>query len=401
VDQGWTAVFELVLWSSLGLLFYTYLGYPLMLAFWARRGSQPVSKGSVAPAVTIVIAARNEADRLPARIQNCLTQSYPADRLDVVVVSDGSEDGTERIVAGLASARVTLVVLPKRQGKAAALNAGVAAARGEIIVFADARQRFAPSAVSELVAHFHDPRVGAVSGELALEADPRRSGADGVGLYWRIEKWIRRQEGAVDSVVGATGAIYAIRRQLFQPLPPGAILDDVLLPMRIAMGGHRVTFEPRALAYDRVEADYRAEFNRKVRTLAGNYQALRLCPDLIDPRRNRLFLQYVSHKLTRLAAPFALIAALLANLAVMHGAYGYLLAAQLTGYAMAAAGWGFNRVGLRERWTAAAYTFCLLNIAALMGAVQFLRGSMTTALWDQAGARRPIPESSPSQPQAL
>lgn len=401
MDQGWAAVFESVLWSSLGLLFYTYLGYPLLLALWARRGSRPVSKGSVAPAVTIVIAARNEADRLPARIQNCLTQAYPADRLDIVVVSDGSEDRTESAVAGVGSSRVTLVVLPKRQGKAAALNAGVAAARGEIVVFADARQRFAPAAVSELVAHFHDPRVGAVSGELALEADPRRPGADGVGLYWRIEKWIRRQEGTVDSVVGATGAIYAIRRQLFQPLPPGAILDDVLLPMRIAMGGHRVTFEPRALAYDRVEADYRAEFNRKVRTLAGNYQALRLCPDLVDPRRNRLFLQYVSHKLTRLAAPFALIAALLANLAVMHGAYGYLLAAQLTGYAMAAMGWGLNRVGLRERWTAAAYTFCLLNIAALMGAVQFLRGSMTTALWDQAGARRPIPESSPSQPQAL
>lgn len=401
MDQSWAALWEAVLWSSLGLLFYTYLGYPLVLALWARGRSRPVSKGAVTPPVTIVIAARNEADRLPARLQNCLAQAYPADRLDVVVVSDGSEDETERVIAGLGSSRVTLVVLPKRQGKAAALNAGVAAARGEIVVFADARQRFAPSAVPELVAHFHDPRVGAVSGELALEADPQRPGADGVGLYWRVEKWIRRQEGAVDSVVGATGAIYAIRRHLFQPLPAGAILDDVLLPMRIAMAGHRVTFEPRALAYDRVEADYRAEFNRKVRTLAGNYQALRLCPDLIDPRRNRLFIQYVSHKLTRLAAPFALMAALLANLAVADGVYAYLLAAQLTGYAMAAAGWGLSRAGIRERWTAAAYTFCLLNIAALMGAVQFLRGSMTTALWDKAGARRPITEPSPSQPQAL
>lgn len=401
MDETLTVAIQMAMWSSLAALFYTYLGYPVLLALWSLRGAKPVAKGPGTPAVTIVIAARNEADRLAGRIANCLAQDYPPDRLDVVVVSDGSEDQTARVVGECGSGRVTLVALPQRQGKAAALNAGVAAARGEIIVFADARQRFAPAAVAELVAHFHDPEVGAVTGELALEADRGRPGADGVGLYWRIEKWIRRQEGAVDSVIGATGAIYAIRRSLFEPLPPGTILDDVLLPMRIAMQGHRVTFEARAQAFDRVEADYRAEFNRKVRTLAGNYQALRLCPELLDPRRNRLFVQYLSHKVARLAAPFALLALLVANLAHTEGAYRFLLTAQLTGYAMAAAGWGLSRVGIRERWTAAAYTFCLLNAAALVGAVQFLRGSMTTALWDKAGARRPMAEPSPSQPQVL
>jgi len=391
----------MVVWSTLALLFYTYLGYPLLLALWNLRGARPVAKGRIAPPVTIVIAARNEADRLPARITNCLAQDYPAEQLDVVVVSDGSEDETARVVAACGAGRVTLVALPQRQGKAAALNAGVAAARGEIVVFADARQRFAATAVTELAAHFHDPQVGAVTGELALERAAGRPGADGVGLYWRFETWIRRQEGAVDSVVGATGAIYAIRRALFEPLPAGTILDDLLLPMRIALRGYRVTFEPRALAVDRVEADYRAEFNRKVRTLAGNYQALRLCPDLLRPGRNRLFVQYVSHKVARLAAPFALLALLFANLALTEGAYLYLLSAQVTGYAMAVAGWGLNRMGVRERWTTAAYTFCLLNAAALVGAVQFLRGSMTTALWDKAGARRPMTEPNPSQPQAL
>jgi len=376
------SLLELILWGSLLFLGYTYLGYPLILALWSWLGRRPVVRRPVTPKVTIVIAAWNETERLAARIENCLHQEYPAELLDIVVVSDGSTDHTETVVRQFDSRRVRLMKLASRNGKAAALNCGVAAASGEIIVFADTRQRFAPDAVARLVSNFGDPDVGAVSGELVLGSSLGREGTDGVGLYWRIEKWIRQKEGEIDSVIGATGAIYAIWRELFRPLPPGAILDDVLVPMRIAMRGYRVVFEQRALAFDRLTESYRSEFRRKVRTLAGNYQAISLCPDLITPWRNRLFFQYVSHKLCRLVAPFALIALLLCNVALMEGWLSYLLVAQAVGYGLALAGWGLARLGVRERWTSAAFAFCFLNYAALIGAIRFARRDHT--LWRKA-----------------
>ena len=376
------SLLELILWGSLLFLGYTYLGYPVILALWSWLGRKPVVRRPVTPKVTIVIAAWNETERLAARIENCLHQEYPAELLDIVVVSDGSTDHTETVVRRFDSRRVRLMKLASRNGKAAALNWGVAAASGEIIVFADTRQRFAPDAVARLVSNFGDPDVGAVSGELVLGSSLGREGTDGVGLYWRIEKWIRQKEGEIDSVIGATGAIYAIWRELFRPLPPGAILDDVLVPMRIAMRGYRVVFEQRALAFDRLTESYRSEFRRKVRTLAGNYQAISLCPDLITPWRNRLFFQYVSHKLCRLVAPFALIALLLCNVALMEGWLSYLLVAQAVGYGLALAGWGLARLGVRERWTSAAFAFCFLNYAALIGAIRFARRDH--ALWRKA-----------------
>ena len=369
--------------TCLAILFYTYAGYPLVLLLWASKKRGPVGKAPITPRVTVVIAAWNEGKRVSARIENCLQQHYPFDRLDVVVVSDGSIDDTAIRVRGYDPARVTLVELETRMGKAVALNCGVAAARGEIIVFADARQAFCPTAVAELVANFADPRVGAVSGELILETAPGVEGTDGVGLYWRIEKWIRQKEAAIDSIVGATGAIYAIRRSLFEPLPPGTILDDLLTPMRIALRGYRIVFEKGALAYDRVVNDYRSEFKRKVRTLAGNYQVVSLCPRLVQPWANRLFVQFVSHKLCRLAAPVALLGLFVSNLVHLGGWYTAAFAAQLIGYMMALAGWALTRIGIRERLTTAAFTFCLLNYAALVGAVHFFKASRVR--WEKAG----------------
>lgn len=383
MTHGYEIWLEAALWGSLIGLFYTYLGYPLLLALWSARETKAVTRQPITPMVSIVIAARNEGRRLPARIKNCLEQQYPDAQLDIVVVSDGPpDDDTRAAIRKFDPSRVTLIGLDMRRGKAMALNAGVLAAKGAIVVFTDARQRFALNAVAELVSNFADPLVGAVSGELILETPPGRPGADGIGLYWRIEKWIRRKESAIDSVVGTTGAIYAIRRELFQPLPEGTILDDVVIPMRIAMQGYRVVFEPRAQAFDLVEAHYRTEFNRKVRTLAGNYQAIRLCPALMNPWRNRIFLQFVSHKVWRLAAPFSLMALFVTNLTLLGGWHSHLFAAQVAGYGMAIIGWRLNRRGIRERWTTAAYTFCLLNIAALVGAIRFVRGDVGAGLWD-------------------
>lgn len=373
---------DVVFFSFLFLVFHTYVGYPLMLTVWGLKKRCTLVRVYGTPRVTIVIAAWNEARHIAARIENCLQQVYPQEMLEIVVVSDGSTDETSAIVKSFELRGVSLVELETRMGKAVALNVGVAAAHGEIVVFADARQSFSSTAVRELVANFADASVGAVSGELILESNTSSTTAEGVGLYWTIEKWIRQKEAAIDSIVGATGAIYAIRRDLFEALPPGTILDDLLTPMRIVMRGYRVVFEGRALAFDRVAHDYSSEFKRKVRTLAGNYQAISLCPRLMKPWANRIFLQFVSHKVFRLIAPIALVGLFITNAVHLGGWYTVFMALQITGYSLAMVGWWLNRVGVRERLTGAAFTFCLLNYASLMGAVQFLRAEVVQ--WEKA-----------------
>ena len=356
-----------VFWLSALTIAYVYAGYPVLLACWARwrpmPAPRPAAPADDLPTVSIVIAARNEAARLPARIENLLALDYPADRRQIIVVSDGSSDDTLRVLAAFGPAVETVAAPPR--GKAASLNAAVARATGTILVFADARQMFAPDAVRELVAPFTDPAVGGVTGELLLDCEAsevagRRAGierrrlwidrrsredrgpgrrldldrrgrlvstvADGVGLYWTYEKRLRRWESCVGSTLGATGAIYALRRTLFRPLPDRAILDDVLTPMRAVMAGYRVVFSERAFAFDRTAADADAEQRRKVRTLAGNVQILGLEPRLLVPVLNPVWLQYVSHKLGRLIVPYALLSLFAASVALSEQAAVYTLA---------------------------------------------------------------------------
>jgi len=325
-------------WVSAFLVAYIYVGYPLLLAVWARlRPADGPRSATVEPHglpyVSVVLAARNEGHQLRRRLDNLLSQDYPADRFEIVVVSDGSTDDTPRVAARYAP-RVRYLPLP-RGGKALALNAGVREARHPILVFADARQRFAADALRRLVAPFADPRIGGVSGELHLgteaeggrRGEPRDEGVgEGVGLYWEYEKWIRRKESAVASVVGTTGAIYALRRAAWRDLPSNAILDDVLTPMRAVLMGYRVVFEPAARAFDMTPADAEVERRRKTRTLAGNYQLLRLEPRLFVPGLNPVWLQFVSHKIGRLVVPYALVALLVSNSALASAGPLYSLA---------------------------------------------------------------------------
>ncbi len=374
-------VCEAGLWVALCIVAYAYIGYPLLLMLWSRMKYRPILRSAIYPSVSVVIAARNESSRLAARVENCLQLYYPSDRLEVIVVSDGSTDETEHTIRRLDSARVCLVVLDRQMGKAAALNAGVAMATGDILLFTDARQRFAPDALMRLVSHFADPTVGAVTGELMLE-DNGQGNTEGVGLYWKIEKAIRSMESAIDSVVGVTGAVYAMRTHLYKPLRNGTILDDLVNPMGIVMDGYRVVLDRQAVAFDQLTSDYRHEFRRKVRTLAGNLQALAWNPAWLNPLKNRMFFQLISHKVSRLVAPFALVTAFILNLVVLQSGYVYLFAAQVVGYILALIGWGLAVVGVRERVTGAAFSFCLLNCAAVVGAIRFISGSQN--LWRKA-----------------
>ena len=336
---------ETVFWASILFIVYVYAGYPVLLAIWAAIASRAVAgrrSSPEHPTVSVVIAARNESHRLPGRIRNLLEQEYPRS-LEIIVVSDGSTDGTAAAVAPFRD-RIRLIELP-RGGKPRALNAGVAAAHGDIVVFADARQRFAPNAIAALTSNFDDPMVGGVTGELVLDGEADHSledssVAEGVGLYWKYEKWLRRCESRVWSTLGATGAIYAIRRSMWQPIPPQTLLDDVLAPMRIVLAGKRVVFDGQARAYDRVAASGADEARRKTRTLAGNYQIIGLEPRLLIPFINPVWVQYVSHKLGRLIVPWCLALALIVNIPLAFGSWLYRLAlmVQLCFYGLALIG---------------------------------------------------------------
>ena len=338
---------DTVFWVAAGVVVYTYLGYPALLAAWARVRPRPhAADDRFTPGVSIVIAARNEAARLPGRLENLLALDYPAGRLEIVVAINGSTDRSAQAVgryltpSGAAAVRMVVVEVP---GKAGALNAGVAAARHGVIVFADARQRFARDTVRRLVRNLADPAVGAVSGELVLDCEQHggtSSIGEGLGAYWRYEKALRRRESRVDSTLGATGAVYALRREYWRALPADTLLDDVLAPMRVVLAGGRVVFDETARAFDTAPPDARAESRRKIRTLAGNYQLLALEPRLLLPWDNRVWLQFWSHKLARLVVPFALLALLTASamLASSHAVYAAALGGQVLFYLLALRG---------------------------------------------------------------
>lgn len=325
-------------WLSIALVLYVYAGYPLLLALLCRRWSRPVRKQAIEPAVTIIIAAYNEYERIERKLRNCLDLDYPRPKLQIVVSLDGPTDGTEFVVWKYARHGVEMVHSKQHRGKPGAINDGMRRATGDIVIFADTRQTFQPDAIRRLVENFADPQVGAVSGELMLAAGADAEASTDIGLYWKYEKSIRAMESRLHSVVGATGAIYAIRRELFTDLPTDALLDDVLTPMRIVLGGKRVVFEPEAKAFDKVSCCSQAEFARKVRTLAGNYQLLALMPQLIAPIRNPVFWQFCSHKIGRLIAPYLLIAIFVSNMMSLGGVYTWLFACQCLWYAFALIG---------------------------------------------------------------
>jgi cellulose synthase/poly-beta-1,6-N-acetylglucosamine synthase-like glycosyltransferase len=304
--------------------------------------------------------------------------------LEIVVASDGSTDGTAERARGYVDGGVRVIEFDARRGKPAVLNDVVPNLRAEIVVLADARQSFEVGTLRALVAPFGDQRVGAVSGELILtEAAEVPGSTQGVSFYWRYEKLIRRSESQVDSTVGATGAIYAIRRALFEAIPEDTILDDVVIPMRIARQGYRVLFDPHARAFDRVAPSSQAELTRKVRTLAGNFQLFTRERWLLNPFRNRLWFQTLSHKGLRLLAPLLQGTALATNLFLASSpGYRTLLAAQALFYATALGGYALRNTNWKHPVLALPYTVCLFSWATVVGFFRFATGQQRVT-WEK------------------
>jgi cellulose synthase/poly-beta-1,6-N-acetylglucosamine synthase-like glycosyltransferase len=373
-----------VFWAAAGVIAYAYVGYPLLLwvrSWWSPR---PVMRGTDTPPVSAVMVVRNEEAAIGPKLENLLTLDYPPGQLEVVVVSDGSTDGTVAVLAEFAGRglRVRTVVKAESRGKAAGLNDAIGAARGEVLLFTDARQPIEPGALRLLIENFGDPEVGAASGELMLGDPATGETGRGMGLYWRIEKKIRELESASGSVAGATGAIYCARRALFDPrldpLPEGTILDDVLLPMQVVRRGSRVIFDSRARAWDSPDLGSSREFARKVRTLSGNYQLLQLAPWLLGSG-NAIRFEFISHKLLRLVVPFALVALLVASICLPAPFYRVALFAQLAFYALSLVALGGLKIGPLSRLADPARTFVVLNSAAVVAFVNFVTGRK--AVW--------------------
>jgi cellulose synthase/poly-beta-1,6-N-acetylglucosamine synthase-like glycosyltransferase len=368
--------------ASLGLVVYVLAGYPVLLAQYARRFPKPIKKAPFYPRVSVIVPVRDGARWVEAKIRSLLASDYPPELLNVLIVSDGSRDSTEELVANYPDPRVALLSLP-HAGKAIAVNRGLAQATGDIIVLTDVRQEFEPSAISKLVACFADPHVGVVTGELIIREGNSLEEYQ-TGLYWRYEKWIRRNLNRIDAMLGATGSIYAIRRELAQPIPPGTLLDDVYLPFAIAFQGHRIYFEDDAKAFD-LPTSLHSEFWRKVRTQAGVYQILFHFPGLLWPG-NRRFLHFASHKFGRLLLPFALLTAFLSSFA-LPSPYNWLaISVQAAFYALALLDPLVPEGLAVKRLTAVVRAFTVLVAAAACAVVVFFLPA--NRLWKETRVER-------------
>lgn len=362
-------------------LVVTWLAYPAAVAVIARLMRRSVVPPLASlPSATCVLAAREQPARIEGRVRSWLSSDYPGP-LDVVVALDPSSTDRWAPPPDLAD-RVQVVTGDDPGGKCANLNAGVRSARGEILIMGDAHQAFAPDAIRRLVARFGDPRIGAVAGQLEIPADAAGFVSR---LYWNYERGLRANEARIHSTIGVSGAIYAVRRALWEPLPAGLILDDVHLPMRLVLGGHRVAFETGATARESRRVEARQEFRRKVRTLTGNYQLCLWLPAVLVPVRNPVWLQFVLHKLARLGTPFALLACLLGAVLAIPALPRALATALLGSFAVGAALLAFSPDPVSRRLRTAAMLFGGLVAAPAVALVNALRGE-----WDvwQPHARR-------------
>ena len=334
-----------IFWLSFGVVAYTYVGYALLVAALARKRGRTPARSDATPALTVVITAYNEGMLIAQRVRNVLDQDYPAENFSVLVVDDGSDDGTAR-AADLGEARVRVQTLPQRAGKAAALNAAMAQVTTPYVVFGDARQQFARDALRRLVAPFADARVGAVAGELEL-------GDTGhVGLYWKMERRLREGEARLGWLHGVSGAIYALRTELFRPLSPGILLDDLWIPLHVLFAGHSVWFARDAIAWDAPNVSAAAEYRRKLRTLAGNWQLIARLP--------------------RLLAPWCLLALWATSFLADGALYRFAFVAQTIAYGVAALMLLAPRIGARIPLAGTAASFVMLNAAALFSLPAYL-----------------------------
>jgi GT2 family glycosyltransferase len=365
--------------AAAALVAYTYVGFPLLVLLRARLRPRPYRRAPITPTVSVVVAARNEARSIAKKLDSLAALDYPHDRFEVIVAADGCDDGTEAVARSRGDERVRVLSLP-RVGKAGALNAAAAVATGEILVFSDANSLYAPSSLRALVAPFADPEVGGVAGDQRYLADGAEAAvATGERRYWDLDRALKVAESRGGNVISATGAIYAVRRELFRPVPDG-VTDDFATSTAVIAQGRRLVFAPDAVAFEPVGHSGEVEFERKVRIMTRGLNAVLARHELLDPRRHGFYaVQLLSHKVLRrlMAVPLALLAVTTASLGRRSAPFRAMAAAQGALYALGAAGLllGGRRAGHTRIVALPAY-FCMVNLASLR------------AVWNVARRRR-------------
>jgi len=392
---------EFIFWISVIIVGYVYFGYPLLLSFLSgimsakkatRRGDDSTGGGTNPshlnpPNVTLIISAYNEEQIIGKKLINALALDYPKDLLEILVVSDCSMDGTDAIVESFADQGVRLLRLNERHGKTYGLNKAVQAARGGVLVFSDANAMYEPSAVRKLVRHFADPHVGYVVGEARYIRDSS-SASDNENFYWQYEQFLKRKESVTGSVVGGDGALYAIRKRLYEPLQRTDI-NDFVNPLQIITKGYRGIYDPEAVCWEEAAGTYAGEFRRKIRIVNRSLRGLWRVRQVLNPLKSGVFSwKVVSHKLIRWFVPFLLLAAFVSNLVLIgkdgFDAYPYYtlpLGLQILFYLLAAVGYLLAKFNLQPlkmitRYLSIPYYFCMVNLASMIGVLKALRGQV-------------------------
>ncbi|MGH9735299.1 MAG: glycosyltransferase family 2 protein [Candidatus Acidiferrales bacterium] len=374
-----------IFWLSIAVILYTYFIYPVILLvcfaiaqlrtdlrYLLKRADRRVGRlaSTEVPGVTFIVPAYNEEKHLPAKLANLRALDYPRERLQVIIVSDGSTDGTNAILDKVQDAWIEPVILSQRGGKANALNCAAARASHDLLVFSDAGTMFEPDAVRKLVRHFANPQIGAACGALRFQASAESQQTEGV--YWKYESALRLMESRLGASLNASGAVYALRRDAYQPLPQGAVLDDLLVPMNARKMGYRVIYDPEAIATDYAPENIRGEFARRVRIAAGSFQAL---PELMRMRlTGYTAFSFYSHKLLRWLLPFFLIALLVSNgFLIGRTFYTGVATAQVLFYVWAILGGAFSEQLKRVRYGLIGHFLVAMNAAFLVGFFRYLK----------------------------
>ena len=374
----------MLFWGALAAIAYAYVVFPLIVLLRGRLWSQPFTQGDITPRVSIIVAAHNEESSIGSKLQNVLSVDYPAERLEVIIASDGSDDDTENIVRQFGGRGVRLLSLPRR-GKAHAMNAAVAASSGDILVFSDANSMYASGAVRALVRPFADPTVGGVAGDQRYLDDASAAiTADGERAYWDFDRKLKEAQSQAGNVTSATGAIYAIRRSLFSPVPEG-VTDDFVTSTKVIAQGCRLVFAPGAVAFEPVARSGGVEFGRKVRVITRGFQSVLEMRALLNPFRYGFYaIQLFSHKVVRRLVALPLLVLLAGSLILWNDSllYGTVAFGQLLLYGCAALGIALSRTRFgRTKVLTLPLFFVAVNVAALMAALKLLVGQRVV-MWD-------------------